>query len=38
LLALNAAIWFDWQIDAPVTVIDRLRPRVTCPHFPVNDF
>jgi hypothetical protein len=27
LLALNAAIWFNWQIDAPVTVIGRLRRR-----------
>ena len=36
LLALNACIWHNWVIGAPVTVPDRLRP-LSCPDFPVND-
>jgi hypothetical protein len=38
LLALNACIWHNWNIGAPGQAVpDRLRPRVTCPHFPVID-
>jgi hypothetical protein len=37
LLALNAAIWFNWQIGAPRQALPhQLRP-LSCPHFPVND-
>ena len=37
LLALNAAIWFNWQIGAPVKrSLIALRP-LSCPYFPVND-
>jgi hypothetical protein len=37
LLALNACIWHHWLIGAGQALPDRLRPRVNCPHSPVND-